>query len=353
MRARSSPSASGRRRAILTHRPGVRRDRGPHARPGGMIGVPWCIACGPSRSRSSPPRRSPRSRRPRSRGAAPPRPAASLNGARSVLVISLPATAWIDLRGARPAEPHPAAPPQRGRRPRDPHRAQPHPARRGLHGVRCRRPLGRRNRPTRRSTSSATERYAGHQRRRGVPDPHRHRPRDRRSARSAGRSSPCRTTRSRTTPRSARWAPRSTAPASAGSPSRTRTRRPRPGRCCTARPRSRSWTTPDASPARSTDLLQRRAATRRSASELDIDAVDRAFPTDFTTRRQVVLVEASDLARADEYRALATPEQRAVLHAAALQRTDELVGRLLAPRRPAPGRGHGGLAVPQRPRPAP
>jgi len=62
---------------------------------------------------------------------------------------------------------------------------------------------------------------------------------------------------------------------------------------------------------------------------LDANAVDAAFPSDFTTRRQVVLVEASDLARADEYRPLATPEQRAALHAQALARTDDLVGRLL------------------------
>jgi hypothetical protein len=63
---------------------------------------------------------------------------------------------------------------------------------------------------------------------------------------------------------------------------------------------------------------------------LDIDAVDRAFPADFSSRRQVVMVEASDLARADDYRPMATPEQRAALHAQALARTDELVGRLLA-----------------------
>jgi hypothetical protein len=62
---------------------------------------------------------------------------------------------------------------------------------------------------------------------------------------------------------------------------------------------------------------------------LDARAVDAAFPTDFATRRQVVLVEASDLARADEYRPLATPEQRAALHAQALARTDQLVGSLL------------------------
>lgn len=44
----------------------------------------------------------------------------------------------------------------------------------------------------------------------------------------------------------------------------------------------------------------------------------------------VVLVEGSDLARADRYRSLATPEQRARLRTEALRRTDQLVGELLA-----------------------
>src|SRR3954470_7584263 len=42
------------------------------------------------------------SARPPMAGAATVRPAESLNGARSVLVISLPATTWMDLRSARP-----------------------------------------------------------------------------------------------------------------------------------------------------------------------------------------------------------------------------------------------------------
>jgi hypothetical protein len=75
--------------------------------------------------------------------------------------------------------------------------------------------------------------------------------------------------------------------------------------------------------------LLRRAPHAPFGRELDLDAVDRAFPRDFSTRRQVVLVEASDLARADAYRSRASPEQRAELQAAALHRTDELVGRLL------------------------
>ena len=63
---------------------------------------------------------------------------------------------------------------------------------------------------------------------------------------------------------------------------------------------------------------------------LDPDAVIARFPTDFDTRRQVVLVEGSDLARADNYRPLAAPSQRAAMHTNALRATDRLVGRLLA-----------------------
>ena len=62
---------------------------------------------------------------------------------------------------------------------------------------------------------------------------------------------------------------------------------------------------------------------------LDNAAVMRDFPADFTTRRQVVAVEASDLARADRYRPLATAAQRRVMHADALRSADKLVGRLL------------------------
>ncbi len=62
---------------------------------------------------------------------------------------------------------------------------------------------------------------------------------------------------------------------------------------------------------------------------LDPDAVVAQFPTDFDTRRQVVLVEGSDLARADNYRPLAAPSQRAAMHTNALRATDRLVGRLL------------------------
>ena len=62
---------------------------------------------------------------------------------------------------------------------------------------------------------------------------------------------------------------------------------------------------------------------------LDPDAVLAQFPNDFGTRRQVVLVEGSDLARADRYRSSAAPSQRSVMHTSALRATDRLVGRLL------------------------
>ncbi len=61
---------------------------------------------------------------------------------------------------------------------------------------------------------------------------------------------------------------------------------------------------------------------------LDPDAVETAF-TDAWTSKSVVLVEASDLLRADEYSRFATPTQAAALLRQAIVRTDELVGRLL------------------------
>jgi hypothetical protein len=63
---------------------------------------------------------------------------------------------------------------------------------------------------------------------------------------------------------------------------------------------------------------------------LDPGAVMQQFPGDFRTHRQVVAVEASDLARADSYRPLASGAQRSVMHANALRETDQLVGRLVA-----------------------
>jgi hypothetical protein len=60
----------------------------------------------------------------------------------------------------------------------------------------------------------------------------------------------------------------------------------------------------------------------------DNDAVLSAFRPVWKDR-SVVLVEASDLLRADAYRQFATPEQRGRLFASALRRTDELVGGLL------------------------
>ena len=62
---------------------------------------------------------------------------------------------------------------------------------------------------------------------------------------------------------------------------------------------------------------------------LDPDAVFHAFQTSWQSR-SVVLVEGSDLLRADLYGDFTTPEQLAVLKAAALRDTDALVGRMLA-----------------------
>ena len=61
---------------------------------------------------------------------------------------------------------------------------------------------------------------------------------------------------------------------------------------------------------------------------LDEQEVVTAFD-DAWVDRAVVLVEASDLARADSYRPLATPEQRARQRIQALERSDQLLGRLL------------------------
>jgi hypothetical protein len=61
---------------------------------------------------------------------------------------------------------------------------------------------------------------------------------------------------------------------------------------------------------------------------LDPDRVVRAF-AGFGDRRTVTLVEASDLARADAYRRLATPEQRVAMRKQAIAATDRMVGRLL------------------------
>lgn len=61
---------------------------------------------------------------------------------------------------------------------------------------------------------------------------------------------------------------------------------------------------------------------------LDRDAVLSAFDV-LWPRTQVVLVEGSDLARADRYAGLASPAQRTGLREEALRSTDELVGALL------------------------
>lgn len=62
--------------------------------------------------------------------------------------------------------------------------------------------------------------------------------------------------------------------------------------------------------------------------ELDTNAVMDAFDNAWGDN-QVVLVEASDLARADSYRLLATPAERGRQRLAALKNTDELIGKLL------------------------
>jgi hypothetical protein len=64
-------------------------------------------------------------------------------------------------------------------------------------------------------------------------------------------------------------------------------------------------------------------------TRLDIDRVDAAFSRSWSDN-SVVLVEASDLGRADLYGQYATSEQRTQLRTRALQSTDALVGRLLA-----------------------
>ncbi len=63
---------------------------------------------------------------------------------------------------------------------------------------------------------------------------------------------------------------------------------------------------------------------------LDPNEVMRQFTRAWAAHaRNVVLVEASDVARANAYRGLAAPEQRAAMRLAALHATDRLVGRLL------------------------
>lgn len=64
---------------------------------------------------------------------------------------------------------------------------------------------------------------------------------------------------------------------------------------------------------------------------LDRDAVMRAFTKAWDARdKNVVLVEASDVARANAYRGSAAASQRVAMRTKALQATDRLVGRLLA-----------------------
>ncbi len=69
---------------------------------------------------------------------------------------------------------------------------------------------------------------------------------------------------------------------------------------------------------------------------LNRDAVMRAFTKAWNAReKNVVLVEASDVARANAYRGLAAAAQRAAMRKKSLHATDRLVGRLLAEVDPA------------------
>lgn len=76
------------------------------------------------------------------------------------------------------------------------------------------------------------------------------------------------------------------------------------------------------------DELLERAPDWPYGVRLDLDAVEQAF-TDVWRDRSVVLVEGSDLVRADQYRGFSSPSRREVLTGQALQRSDELFGRLL------------------------
>ncbi len=67
---------------------------------------------------------------------------------------------------------------------------------------------------------------------------------------------------------------------------------------------------------------------RPFGKRLDIDAVEAAFVASWNDR-STVLVEASDLARADRYRGYASPSRREVLTGQAIHSSDALFGRLL------------------------
>ena len=102
-----------------------------------------------------------------------------------------------------------------------------------------------------------------------------------------------------------------------------------------------------------TDLLQSDPNSPYGV-RLDLDRVESAFTKSFT-KRSVVLVEASDLLRADNYRSDVTETHRPIITARAIKRTDELIGRLLQHVdlardtvlvvSPAPSSRHNGLTV--------
>ena len=68
---------------------------------------------------------------------------------------------------------------------------------------------------------------------------------------------------------------------------------------------------------------------------LDHDRVEADFTAQWRDR-SVVLVEASDLVRADAYQAVTTPKRGLAVRRDALERADELAGRLLRTGRPQP-----------------
>jgi hypothetical protein len=84
------------------------------------------------------------------------------------------------------------------------------------------------------------------------------------------------------------------------------------------------------------DRLLQRDPAAPFGLRLDRNAVMREFTRAWNARpKNVVLVEASDIARANSYRGFASPEQRAAMRVAALHATDRLVGRLIAEVDPA------------------
>ena len=112
-------------------------------------------------------------------------------------------------------------------------------------------------------------------------------------------------------------------------------RRP-PARVPARRGRTRSWASDGHVPggARRTRAARERIRTRRSAYAWTTTPRTAAFSRAWSNGG-VVLVEGSDLLRADLYTEFLTDDQARVQKQAALHRTDELVGRMLADVDPA------------------